>query len=81
MGKNGNLNIDFNPKIQGNRMLNNVSEKIFSYINLYEDNNEIIQDLLKGNIHLDEAYNKMLKYWDLHHQDKYKGKRLTIKRT
>ena len=81
MGKNGNLNIDFNPKIQGNRMLNNVSEKIFSYINLYEDNNDIIQDLLKGNIHLDEAYNKMLKYWDLHHQDKYKGKRLTIKRT
>ena len=40
-----------------------------------------MQALLKGNIHIDEVYDKLLEYWDIHHQNKDKGKRLTIKRT
>jgi hypothetical protein len=62
-------------------LLDNISKKVISYMNLYENNDELIQNLLNGNIHLDKLYNDLLTYWDLHHQDKDKGKRLTIKRT
>ena len=81
MGSNGNLEINFNPKIQGNKVLNHVSQKVIAYMNLYEDNEKIINELIKGNVHLSEVYEKLLTYWDLHWQDKDKGKRLTIKRT
>ncbi len=81
MGSTGKLDIEFNPKIQGNKVLNHVSHKVFSYINLYDDNEQLMQALLKGNIHIDEVYDKLLEYWDIHHQNKDKGKRLTIKRT
>lgn len=81
MGSNGNLNIEFNPKIQGNKVLNHVSQKVITYMNLYEDNEKIMNELIKGNVHLSEVYEKLLTYWDLHWQDKDKGKRLTIKRT
>ena len=81
MGSNGNLEINFNPKIQGNKVLNHVSQKVIAYMNLYEDNEKIMNELIKGNVHLSEVYEKLLTYWDLHWQDKDKGKRLTIKRT
>ena len=82
MGKNGNLNIEFNPsKVQGNKVLNYVSQKVIAYTNLIADNADIIQALVKGNIHLGEVYEHLLQYWNLHHQKKDKGKRLTIKRT
>jgi hypothetical protein len=50
-------------------------------MNLDEDNEKIMNELIKGNVHLSEVYEKLLTYWDLHWQDKDKGKRLTIKRT
>jgi hypothetical protein len=50
-------------------------------MNLYEDNETLIQNLKKGNIHLNELYDKLLTYWELHHQEKDKGKRWMIKRT
>ena len=81
MGSNGNLNIEFNPKIQGNKVLNHVSQKVIAYMNLYNDNEEIMRQLVRGNVHLSEVYETLLTYWDLHWQDKDKGKRLTIKRT
>jgi hypothetical protein len=81
MGSNGNLEINFNPKIQGNKVLNHVSQKVIAYMNLYEDNEKIMNELVKGNVHLSEVYEKLLTYWNLHWQDKDKGKRLTIKRT
>jgi len=81
MGSNGNLEINFNPKIQGNKVLNHVSQKVIAYMNLYNDNEEIMRQLVRGNVHLSEVYETLLTYWDLHWQDKDKGKRLTIKRT
>lgn len=81
IGISGDLDIKFNPKLQGNMLLDNVSQKIISYINLYEDNDELMKNLVNGNIHLDQLYNDLLTYWELHHQEKDKGKRLTIKRT
>lgn len=81
VGKNGELDIQFNPKLQGNKLLNNVSLKVLSVMNLYEDNSKLFESLANGNIHLDVVYDKMQKYWDLHHQHKDKGKRWMIKRT
>jgi hypothetical protein len=81
MGKNGELKIDFNPKIQGNKVLSHVSQKTIAYMNLYDDNETLIHELMKGNVHISDAYDHLLEYWDLHHQDKYKGKRWTIKKT
>lgn len=81
MGFNGNLEINFNPKIQGNKVLNHVSQKVIAYMNLYEDNKKIMNELIKGNVHLSKAYEELLTYWDLHWKNKDKGKRLTIKRT
>jgi hypothetical protein len=81
MGKDGDLDISFNPKIQGNKVLNHTSKKILSYMNLYEDNAKLLTELVEGNVHLNDVYNHLLEYWDLHHQEKTKGKRWTIKRT
>ena len=81
MGKDGELTINFEPKLWGNKVLNNVSKRILTYINLYEDNEEIIKAVLKGNAHLSDVYDKLVEYWELHWQNKDKGKRLTIKRT
>jgi hypothetical protein len=81
MGSTGELNIEFNPKIQGNKVLNNVSQKVIAYMNLYINNQDAIESLVKGNIHISEAYEKILNYWNLHWQNQDKGKRLTIKRT
>lgn len=81
MGKTGNLNIDFDPKLQGNKVLNYASQKVLTYINLYENTEHFVDELSRNNAHLSNTYERMLEYWELHHQDKDKGKRLTIKRT
>lgn len=81
MGHDGELTINFNPKIQGNKVLNHVSQKVIAYMNLYNDNEELMRHLVSGNAHLSEVYEHLLEYWDLHWQNKDKGKRLTIKRT
>ena len=81
MGITGDLDIEFESKIQGNKALSHVSKKILNYINLYESNEDIIRALLKGNAHISDVYDALLTYWDLHHEGKTKGKRLTIKKT
>ena len=81
MGTTGELDIEFNPKIQGNKSLSHVSKKIMNYINLYESNEDLIKSLLKGNVHISDVYQELLTYWEIHHEGKTKGKRLTIKRT
>ena len=81
MGTNGKLDIEFYPRIQGNKVLNHASQKVISYVNLLDANGKLLQDFLRGNVHLADVYEQLLKYWDLHHQSKEKGKRLTIKRT
>lgn len=80
--KNADLDIEFNPsKVQGNKVLNYVSQKVIAYANLLIENEVTIGELVKGNIHLSEVYEHLVEYWNLHHQNKDKGKRLTIKRT
>ena len=81
IGKTGKLEIDFKPDPNGNKILNNTSKKIISYMNLYEDNQQLMAELVKGNTYLDKGYDRLSEYWNIHHQHKEKGKRLTIKRT
>jgi hypothetical protein len=47
--------------------------------NLYDNKNEIYDIIKKGNLGVSELYKKITEYWELHHQNKTKGKRLTIK--
>ena len=79
MGKDGQLDIDFIPKLQGNKVLSHVSAKALQLVNMYENNQEILDSLTKGNAHLDDVYTRLEEYWNKHHEAKEKGKRWTIK--
>ncbi len=75
-----NLSIEFDPVLKaGNKPLNDIAKKMVAYANLYEDREEIYTILREGNLGVSEIYKRLLEYWEIHHQDKCKGKRLTIK--
>ena len=50
-----------------------------AFANLCENKEEVYEILRKSNLGIQETYKKMQEYWEIHHQDKLKGKRLTIK--
>ena len=63
----------------GNKPLDEIAKKMIKYANLYDDVNIAYYQIMKGNLSVSEAYKLIKQYWDLHHQNKTKGKRLTIK--
>jgi hypothetical protein len=74
------LSIEFDPTLKaGNKPLNEIARKMIAYANLYEDREEAYNVIRKGNLGVGEIYKHLTEYWELHHQDKIKGKRLTIK--
>lgn len=74
------LSIEFDPNLKaGNKPLNEIARKMISYANLYEDREAAYEIIRKGNLGVGEIYKHLTEYWKLHHQDKIKGKRLTIK--
>ena len=74
------LSIDFDPTLKaGNKPLNEIARKMIAVANLYDNRNEAYETILKGNLGMNELYKKLTEYWELHHQGKTKGKRLTIK--
>lgn len=74
------LSIEFDPNLKaGNKPLNEIARKMISYANLYEDREAAYEIIRKGNLGVGEIYKRLTEYWELHHQDKTKGKRLTIK--
>lgn len=74
------LSIEFDPTLKaGNKPLNDIAKKMIAAANLYEDREEAYKVIRKGNLGVSEMYKKLSEYWELHHQDKLKGKRLTIK--
>lgn len=80
-GKDGELNIEFdNSKKLGNKALNGVAQKVKAYTNLMSDP-EFWEHLMKGNMALQDVYDKIQEYWNIHWRNQQKGKRLTIKRT
>ena len=75
-----NLSVEFDPTIKmGNKPLDEIAKKMIKYANLYDDVNIAYYQIMKGNLSVSEAYKLIKQYWDLHHQNKTKGKRLTIK--
>ena len=75
-----NLVVEFDPQLKaGNKPLNEIAIKLVQYANLKEDRDRAYKEALKSNLGLSEMYKKLLEYWNLHHQNKTKGKRLTIK--
>ena len=49
------------------------------FANLHEDRDKAYEIIKKGNLGVGEIYKHLMEYWELHHKDKNKGKRLTIK--
>lgn len=74
------LSIEFDPTLKvGNKPLNEIAQKMINYANLYENREEIYDIVRKGNLGIQETYKRLQEYWEIHHQNKIKGKRLTIK--
>lgn len=77
-----NLSIEFDPVLRaGNKPLEEVAKKMIACANLYADKNEMYAVIKRSSLGFSETYKQMNDYWMLHHQDKIKGKRLTIKQT
>ncbi len=77
-----NLSIEFDPVLRaGNKPLEEVAKKMIACANLYADKNEMYAVIKRSSLGFSETYRQMNDYWKLHHQDKAKGKRLTIKQT
>ena len=74
------LSIEFDATVKmGNKPLNEIAKKMVQFANMYDDFNEAYYNVRRNNLGIQETYNKMIEYWNLHHQNKTKGKRLTIK--
>ena len=74
------LKVEFDPTLRaGNRPINEVAQKMIAYANNHDDVQKAYEEIRKANLGVSETYKKMLDYWHLHHQNKTKGKRLTIK--
>lgn len=74
------LSIEFDATLKmGNKPLDEIAKKMIQYANLYDDFKDAYYKIKRNNLGVQEIYKKMLEYWNLHHQDKTKGKRLTIK--
>lgn len=76
------LSIDFDPTVrQGNKPMDEMAKKMIQYANMHDDLNVAYQKIREGNLGVSVTMDQMLYYWEHHHQDKIKGKRLTIKKT
>lgn len=74
------LSIEFDPVFKmGNKPLDEIAKKMIQYANLYDDFQDAYYKIKRSNLGIQETYKKILEYWNLHHQGKTKGKRLTIK--
>lgn len=77
-----NLSIEFDPNMRaGNKPLDIVAKKMVQFAQLHENRDEVYDMLFKANLGVNEVYRKLLEYWQLHHEGKVKGKRLTIKKS
>lgn len=74
------LSIEFDPTLKaGNKPLDEIAKKMIKYANEYDNIQEAYENIRKANLGVSETYKQMVEYWKLHHENKTKGKRLTIK--
>ena len=78
----GSLEIQYDPTLRsGNKPMDEIAKKMIQWANEKEDFDEAYEYLRKGNLGVAVTMNEMIKYWNQHHKDKIKGKRLTIKKS
>lgn len=76
------LSIEFDPKLRaGNKPIDVVAKKMVKFAQLHENSSEAYDMIYKKNLGVSEVYNMLLEYWKIHHENKSKGKRLTIKKS
>lgn len=74
------LSIEFDPTLKaGNKPLDEIAKKMLEYANEYDNIQEAYEHIRKANLGVSETYKQMVEYWKIHHENKTKGKRLTIK--
>ena len=75
------LSIFYDPDLKnGNQPIDEVAKKMVQWANMRSDAAVAYDSIQKNNLGVTVTMNKMLEYWDLHHNAKIKGKRLCIKR-
>lgn len=76
------LSVEFDPTLKaGNAPMDEIAKKMIQYANSFDDFTEAYEHIKKANLGVSVTMNQMNEYWEKHHQDKLKGKRLTIKKT
>jgi hypothetical protein len=76
------LSIDFDPTLKaGNAPMDEIARKMIEYANQHDDMIRAYDNIKKANLGVSVTFDQMIRYWEQHHQDKIKGKRLTIKKT
>lgn len=74
------LDVQFDPQLRaGNKPLDEIARKLIAYATLHDDRNRAWEHALKANVGVSETFKQMVHYWNDHHANKIKGKRLTIK--
>ena len=80
-GKFKDLDIYYDPDLkQGNKPIDEIAKKMIQWANMRSDAAIAYENIQKTNLGITVTMNRMMEYWELHHQDKIKGKRLTIKK-
>jgi hypothetical protein len=75
------LTTEFIPKIgTGNIALNNIVGRVTAYAECLEDAGGYIQEVLEGNVAVGALVDRLNDYFEKHHANKHKGKRMTIKK-
>lgn len=75
-----NLEITYDPNLLlGNMPLDDVAKKMMELALIYDENADAFEKYRKGNLAVSELHKELMEYWCLHHENKIKGKRLTIK--
>ena len=74
------LEVDFDPTLKaGNKPMAEIVKKMLEYANLHDDATAAYEHIRKTNLGVSVTMDMLLEYWKYHHEDKIKGKRLTIK--
>lgn len=64
----------------GNKVMDNLIKHLANYEDMLSNNMEYIEAVKDNNYAITDVISKLLEYYDLHHEGKDKGKRITIKK-
>lgn len=75
------LSMDYEPVVgEGNKFMDALIKHLTIYEDVLDGNKEYLEEVKRKNYPVTEVFEKLHNYMILHHEDKVKGKRLTIKK-